>query len=352
LFRTFHKPLVNALPASSAVSSDAATAQPLQPTANRLVTLSPPSSRLGIGCDIRHDRGMSLAPLMSDELSPTDLRRVREALLAVDAALQEGSPPRIDRVELLERLLGPDLCRRLGIFRIPAGFRLSVVIPVYNEVKTLERVVQRVRAASIPGEIVIVDDGSRDGTRDLLKSWQESSDEKHRDLIIVLHEKNEGKGAALKTGFQHCTGDVVVVQDADMEYDPQDFRTLLQPILEDQADVVFGSRFSHIEGPVRSYWHQFANQLITGFTNWKSGLNLTDVETCYKMFRRELIEQIAPGLRERRFGIEIELTCKLARLRTARFYERPISYAGRSYAEGKKIGWRDGVWALWCIFRY
>ena len=143
-----------------------------------------------------------------------------------------------------------------------------------------------------------------------------------------------------------------MVQDADMEYDPQDLRSLLQPILEDQADVVFGSRFSHIEGPVRSYWHQFANQMVTRFTNWKSGLNLTDVETCYKMFRRELIAKIAPGLRERRFGIEIELTCKLARLPAARFYERPISYAGRSYAEGKKIGWRDGLWALWCIVRY
>lgn len=295
---------------------------------------------------------MSL-PSLSDELSPAEIRRVREALLDVGAEpLPEDSPPRMDRIELLERVLGQDLCRRLGIYRIPAGFRLSVVIPVYNEVKTLERVIERVRGAKLPCEIVIVDDGSKDGTRDLLKAWQEGGDEKYRDLVIVLHEKNQGKGAALKTGFQHCTGDVVVVQDADMEYDPQDLRSLLQPILENEADVVFGSRFSHIEGPVRSYWHQFANQMITRFTNWKSGLNLTDVETCYKMFRRELIAKIAPGLQERRFGIEIELTCKLARLRTARFYERPISYAGRSYAEGKKIGWRDGFSALRCIVRY
>jgi glycosyltransferase involved in cell wall biosynthesis len=287
------------------------------------------------------------------ELSPSDLRRVREALLDFEsAALAEGSSPRIDRIELLQRVLGVELCRRLGVYRIPEGFKLSVVIPVYNEVKTLERVIERVRGAKLPCEIVIVDDGSRDGTRDLLRSWQESGDEQHRDLVIVLHEKNQGKGAALKTGFQHCTGDVVVVQDADMEYDPQDLRSVLQPIVEGQADVVFGSRFSHIEGPVRSYWHQFANQVITRLTNWKSGLNLTDVETCYKMFRRELIEKIAPGLRERRFGIEIELTCKLARIRTARFYERPISYAGRSYAEGKKIGWRDGFSALRCILRY
>ena len=288
---------------------------------------------------------------MADELSPADLRRLRD-VLGESAMALDDSPLRMDRLELLERLFGTELCRKLGIYRIPEGFKLSVVIPVYNEVKTLERVIERVRAIKIPCELVIVDDGSRDGTREMLRSWQESGDEKYRGLVIVLHEKNQGKGAALKTGFGRCTGDVVVVQDADMEYDPRDLRSLLQPILEGQADVVFGSRFSHIEGPVRSYWHQRANQMVTRFTNWKTGLNLTDVETCYKMFRRELIEQVAPTLREKRFGIEIELTCKLARIRTARFYERPISYAGRSYAEGKKIGWLDGLWALWCILRY
>ncbi|ADB16695.1 glycosyl transferase family 2 [Pirellula staleyi DSM 6068] len=237
------------------------------------------------------------------------------------------------------------------MYRIPEGFKLSVVIPVYNEIKTLSGVVARLRATQLPLEIVIVDDGSRDGTRDLLASWQNDV-EGNRDLVIILHEKNRGKGGALRTGFSRCTGSVVVVQDADDEYDPQDFRKLLQPIVAGDADVVYGSRFTLIDGPVQHYWHRAANLLITKLSNWRSGRALTDVETCYKMIRRELIEQIGPTLRENGFGIEIELTHKLARMRSVRFYERPISYAGRSYAEGKKITWRDGLWALWCIARY
>ena len=289
--------------------------------------------------------------VIPDHLSQSDLRRVRDAMLHLTDDLPDANP-QIDRIELLQRLLGTELCRRLGIFRIPAGFRLSVVIPVYNEVRTIEQVIARVRAAEIPCEMVIVDDGSRDGTRDVLTRLRDAKPGANADLRIVLHEKNQGKGAALRTGFEHCTGDVVVVQDADMEYDPRDFRQLLQPILEGEADVVYGSRFSHIEGPVRSYWHEFANRLITRLSNWRTGKNLTDVETCYKMVRRELIQRLAPTLQERRFGIEIELTFKLARIPAVRFYERPISYAGRSYAEGKKIGWRDGLRALWCILRY
>lgn len=280
-----------------------------------------------------------------------DLRSLRHAMLDLAGELTQAAP-QLDRIELLERLLGVELCRRLGIFRIPAGFKLSVVIPVYNEVRTIEQVIARVRAAEVPCEIIIVDDGSRDGSRDLLARLRDGADPINADLRIVLHEQNQGKGAALKTGFEHCTGDVVIVQDADMEYDPRDYRQLLQPIVEGEADVVYGSRFSHIEGPVRSYWHEFANHVITRLSNWKSGKNLTDVETCYKMFRRELIQKVAPTLREQRFGIEIELTFKLARLPGVRFYERPISYAGRSYAEGKKIGLRDGLRALWCILRY
>ena len=286
-----------------------------------------------------------------DHLSPADLRRVRDVLVHLADDLPDA-PPGIDRIEFLERLLGTELCRRLGIYRIPEGFKLSVVIPVYNEVRTIEQVIARVRAAAIPCEIVIVDDGSRDGTRELLTRLRESRDGLHGDLRIVLHERNQGKGAALKTGFELATGDVVVVQDADMEYDPRDFRQLLQPIIEGEADVVYGSRFSHVEGPVRSYWHEFANRVITRLSNWKSGKNLTDVETCYKMIRRDVLAQVTPNLREKRFGIEIELTFKLARLPGVRFYERPISYAGRSYAEGKKIGLRDGLRALWCIVRY
>jgi glycosyltransferase involved in cell wall biosynthesis len=288
-------------------------------------------------------------PELIDDLTADEAARARKLLEAADFA---SSPPagEAERVELLLRLLGPELCRKLGIFRIPAEFKLSVVIPVYNEVRTLAAVVQRVRATGLALEIVIVDDGSRDGTRDLLAGWRE--DTRHADVKIVFHERNLGKGGALVTGFGHCTGDVVVVQDADLEYDPQDFRALLQPIVEGRADVVYGSRFSHVDGPVHHYWHRWGNQLITRLSNWKSGRTLTDVETCYKMIRRELIDEIAPTLRERGFGIELELTFKLARLPGVRFYERPISYQGRSYREGKKITWRDGIWALWCILRY
>lgn len=289
---------------------------------------------------------------LQEELSTTDLHRLREALHDVMDDDLSADASRIDRVELLERFLGSELCRKLGIFRIPEGFKLSVVVPVYNEIKTIERVIERVRATKLPIEMVIVDDGSRDGTRDLLARLRDSDDPADADLNIIFHERNQGKGAALKTGFAACTGDVVIVQDADMEYDPQDFHALLQPIVEGDADVVYGSRFSHIDGPVRSYWHEWGNRVITRLTNWKSGRNMTDVETCYKLFRRELIQQIVPDLRERGFGIELEMTFKLSRLPGVRFYERPISYAGRSYAEGKKIGWRDGLWAMWCILRY
>jgi hypothetical protein len=299
--------------------------------------------------------------LLSSQLTETDQRIIRAAL---DSAARDNAEiasiveqldhdaQLLDRTELLQRLLGPELCRKLGIFRVPQGFRLSVVMPVYNEIRTLARVIERVRATRLPLEIVIVDDGSRDGSREYLQSLRDSGDELNRDLVIILHEKNQGKGGALKTGFLACTGDVVIVQDADLEYDPTDYRSLLQPIIEGEADVVYGSRFSHIDGPVHHYWHRWGNQFVTRLSNWKSGWTLTDVETCYKLIRRELVQQIAPGLRERGFGIEVELTHKLARLPGARFYERPVSYVGRSWAEGKKIGVKDGLWALWCILRY
>jgi len=185
-----------------------------------------------------------------------------------------------------------------------------------------------------------------------LLDLQNSSDQRNADLRIVFHEKNQGKGGAIKTGFLASTGDVVIIQDADLEYDPADYRSLLQPIMDGHADVVYGSRFSHIDGPVHHYWHRWGNQFITRLSNWKSGWALTDVETCYKMIRRELVQQIAPQLNERGFGIELELTHKLARMSGVRFYERPVSYVGRSWAEGKKIGIKDGLWALWCILRY
>jgi len=294
---------------------------------------------------------MSAATLF-DELSSADLQRVREVLagaLEGDAA-PAGEP--LDRVAVLQRLLGHDLFRKLGLYRLPAGFKLSVVIPVYNEIRTLAKVIARVRATKLPLELVIVDDGSRDGSREYLAELRDSGDPVNADLKIIFHERNQGKGGALKTGFLACTGDVVIIQDADLEYDPNDYWALLQPIVEGEADVVYGSRFSHIDGPVHHYWHRWGNQLITRLSNWKSGRALTDVETCYKMVRRGLLQQIALGLNERGFGIELELTFKLARLPGVRFYERPVSYVGRSWAEGKKIGIKDGMWAMWCILRY
>ncbi|MGN6134195.1 MAG: glycosyltransferase family 2 protein [Aureliella sp.] len=246
----------------------------------------------------------------------------------------------------LHQVLTDDVCRRLGIFVLPEGFRLSVVIPVFNEVNTVLQVIQRVRRTGLPLEIVLVDDGSQDGTREKLASLPPSD-----DLRIILHDQNRGKGAALRTGFQHATGDAVVVQDADLEYDPDDFRFLIQPIVEGEADVVYGTRYGHHDRQVAPLWHVFVNRWITRLTNLRTGLYLSDVETCYKVIRRELIAELAPGLRENRFGIEIELTVKLARKRV-RFYERPIRYHRRSYHEGKKIGWRDGVRALYCMLRY
>ena len=271
-----------------------------------------------------------------------------DAVRALGELAREGH---VDRVELVRKVLGEEVARKLGVFRVPTGFKLSVVMPVYNEVATLPRVIERVRATGLPVELVIVDDGSRDGSREYLADLARDS-EQGGEVKVLFHERNQGKGGAIRTGFLACTGDVVVIQDADLEYDPSDYWPLLQPIVEGEADVVYGSRFSHIDGPVHHYWHRWGNQLITRLSNWKSGLALTDAETCYKMMRRELVQQIAPGLRERGFGVELELTFKLARLRGVRFFERPISYVGRSWAEGKKIGVKDGIWALWCILRY
>jgi len=284
-------------------------------------------------------------------LSDPEVRRLRDALLQWTAENRRGEVS-LDRVEILEGLLGSEICRKLGIYRIPPGFLLSVVIPVFNEVGTIAQVIARVRGVGIPCEIVCIDDGSTDGTRDLLPRLAEEAAQRGEKLKVVLHQRNQGKGAALKTGFLNVSGDVVVIQDADMEYDPQDFRLLLQPILEGRADVVYGSRFSYDDGPLLHYWHAVGNKVITRLANWRWGLRFSDVETCYKMVRRELIDEIAPTLREKRFGVELELTAKLVRRQGVRFFERPISYAGRSYAEGKKIGWGDGLSAIRCILRY
>jgi glycosyltransferase involved in cell wall biosynthesis len=223
--------------------------------------------------------------------------------------------------------------------------RVSVVIPCYNEVATVEHLLRSVRCVALDLEVIVVDDGSTDGTRDVLSRLQEEA------LIdeLILHEQNAGKGAALQSGFARVTGDVVVIQDADLEYDPSEFPVLLEPILAGKADAVFGSRF--LGGPHRVllFWHSVGNRFLTLLSNMLTDLNLTDMETCYKMVRRELLQALP--LSASRFGIEPELTARLAQA-GARIYELPISYDGRSYSEGKKIGWKDGVSAIWSIFKY
>jgi glycosyltransferase involved in cell wall biosynthesis len=264
--------------------------------------------------------------------------------LAENPSVDAAAGPDYDS---LRKLLGVNVCRRMGIYELPADFVLSVIIPVYNELKTIREVVRRIRGTGLPIEMVIVDDGSSDGTRDILAGWREQP-----DMKIIFHAANQGKGAALRTGFAAATGEVVIVQDADLEYDPAEFSKLIQPIVENQADVVFGSRFSGDNHRVLYFWHYVGNRLLTLFSNMMTNLNLTDMETCYKAFRRDVIQRIGPTLRENRFGIEPELTAKLASLPGVRIHERPISYAGRTYAEGKKITWRDGLRALYCIVRY
>jgi len=233
--------------------------------------------------------------------------------------------------------------------------KLSVVIPVYNEAATIERVVEMVRAVPLEGlsrEIIVVDDGSTDGTRERLAGLAGAGGgvADGAEVRVLHHPRNRGKGAALRTGFAAATGDIVLVQDADLEYDPADYPRLLRPILDGKADVVYGTRFiggdSH---RVLYFWHSVGNRLLTLLSNAMTNLNLSDMEVGLKVFRREVVRRI--GIEEDRFGFEPEITAKVARL-GCRVYEVGVSYAGRTYAEGKKITWRDGVWALWCILKY
>lgn len=223
---------------------------------------------------------------------------------------------------------------------------LSVVVPVYNEERTVAELIHRVLDQRPVQEVIVVDDASKDNTWTVLQPFSDLAPR----VRLIRHETNQGKGAALRTGFQHATAPVVIIQDADFEYDPAEYFLVLKPILSGKADVVFGSRFlgsgSH---RVLYYWHSVGNRLLTMLSNMATNLNLTDMETCYKVFRREVLQRIA--LEENRFGFEPEITAKVARLKVP-IYEVAISYYGRTYEEGKKIGWRDGLWALWCILKY
>jgi glycosyltransferase involved in cell wall biosynthesis len=221
---------------------------------------------------------------------------------------------------------------------------LSVVIPVYNEKDTIREIHDRVRAVPVEKEIILVDDCSTDGTREIIRQLADDTTK------VIFHDHNMGKGAALRTGFKNAAGDIVIIQDADLEYDPSQYPKLIQPILDGKADVVYGSRFA--TGDYRRvlfFWHMVGNKFLTLLSNMFANLNLTDMETCYKVFRREVLEKIT--IEENRFGFEPEITAKLAKL-NVRIYEVGISYSGRTYKEGKKIGWKDGLSAIRCILKY
>ncbi len=230
---------------------------------------------------------------------------------------------------------------------------LSIIIPAYNEAATIHLILDKVRAVQLIGdlrkEVIITDDCSTDGTAEAIQRYVSA----HPDLPIRFfrHEKNQGKGAALHTGIRAATGEYLIVQDADLEYDPEEYNILLRPILDGHADVVYGSRFmGGRPHRILFYWHSIGNRWLTNLSNMFTDLNLTDMETCYKLVKTKLIQQL--DLKERRFGFEPEVTAKLSRLPKIRFYEVGISYYGRSYEEGKKIGWRDGFRAIWCILKY
>ena len=222
---------------------------------------------------------------------------------------------------------------------------LSIIIPCYNESKTIISLIEAVKKSPVKKrEIIIVDDGSKDGTRDILSELSDP------EVRVIFHAQNQGKGAALRTGFNEAKGDICIVQDADLEYDPQEFQIVIQPILDEKADVVFGSRFQGGRPHrVVYFWHRIGNGLLTLMSNFFTDLNLSDMETCYKAFRREVIQSI--NIKENRFGFEPEVTAKISKM-NIRIYEVGISYYGRTYDEGKKIGWKDGVRAIYCILKY
>jgi len=224
------------------------------------------------------------------------------------------------------------------------GVSLSIILPVFNESATIAESITAVLATPYRKEIIVVDDGSTDGTRDIIAGIC------HPDVSIIFHEKNVGKGGAIRTGFVQATGDIILIQDADLEYDPSEYHILLQPILAGKADVVYGSRFAgHGAHRVLYFWHYVGNRFLTLLSNLFTNLNLTDMESCYKVFTKEALQGVQ--IKENRFGFEPEITAKMAK-KNLRIYEVPISYYGRTYAEGKKINWKDGLWAIWCILKY
>ncbi len=286
------------------------------------------------------------SPIDATPLSPIEA-------VPLQPAASELRPYSSEWYEFHRRMLGEAGCRQLGFYEIPERLLLSVVIPIYNEERTLENLVERVCAVPIRKELILVDDCSRDGTRQVLERLKSrAKDDPLNTLCIHYHDVNKGKGGALKTGFQQANGEIVIIQDADLEYDPSEFPRLLQPIIEDKADVVFGSRFlGDHPHRVLYFWHYIGNRVLTTLSNCFTNLNLTDMETCYKVFKRDVIQSIAPTLKQNRFGIEPEMTAKIAR-RRCRVFEMSISYSGRTYEEGKKIGLKDAFKALWCIVRY